>query len=95
MAADAAEAADAPMKTRAPAVQYVKVCSPYGVGFYYIPGTDTCLKIGGYVRVDFQGGDINGTAVRMRTILIHSGQWDNPGTPSNAPEKVISLRHAY
>jgi porin-like protein len=23
----------------------------YGDGFYYIPGTDTCLKMGGYVRV--------------------------------------------
>ena len=31
----------------------MKVCSLYGAGFYYIPGTDTCLKIGGYVRADF------------------------------------------
>ncbi len=28
----------------------VKICSLYGVGFYYIPGTDMCLKIGGWVR---------------------------------------------
>jgi hypothetical protein len=28
----------------------VKVCSLYGAGFYYIPGTDICMKIGGYVR---------------------------------------------
>ena len=32
-------------------VQYVKICSLHGDGFYYIPGTDTCLKMGGYVRV--------------------------------------------
>ena len=25
--------------------------SLYGDGFYYIPGTDTCLKLGGYLRV--------------------------------------------
>jgi hypothetical protein len=31
-------------------VQYVKICSLYGEGFYYIPGTDICLKIGGYVQ---------------------------------------------
>ncbi len=31
-------------------VEYVKICSLYGVGYYYIPGTDTCIKIGGYVR---------------------------------------------
>ncbi|MBS0532434.1 MAG: porin [Proteobacteria bacterium] len=33
----------------------MKICSLYGAGFYYIPGTDTCIKIGGYMRaeVDF------------------------------------------
>lgn len=30
----------------------MKVCSLYGVGYYYIPGTDTCIKIGGYVRYE-------------------------------------------
>jgi hypothetical protein len=30
----------------------VKICSLYGVGYYYIPGTDTCIKIGGYVRYE-------------------------------------------
>ena len=30
----------------------MKVCSLYGVGYYYIPGTDTCIKIGGYVRFE-------------------------------------------
>ncbi|HEY8614110.1 MAG TPA: porin, partial [Roseomonas sp.] len=28
-------------------------CDAYGAGFFYIPGTDTCLKVGGYVRVDY------------------------------------------
>jgi hypothetical protein len=45
-----AQAADLPVKAKP--VEYVKVCSIYGVGFYYIPGTDTCLKVGGYVRFD-------------------------------------------
>jgi Porin subfamily len=43
-----AQAADMPAKARP--VQYVKICSLYGDGFYYIPGTDTCLKLGGYLR---------------------------------------------
>ncbi|WP_202907681.1 porin, partial [Rhodopseudomonas palustris] len=34
-----AQAADLPLKAKA--VEYVKVCSLYGAGFYYIPGTDT------------------------------------------------------
>ena len=47
-----AQAADLPVKAKA--VEYVKVCSLYGAGFYYIPGTDTCLKVGGYVRADYR-----------------------------------------
>jgi hypothetical protein len=31
----------------------VKICTLYGDGFYYIPGTDICLKIGGYVRGEY------------------------------------------
>ena len=45
-----AQAADLPVKAKA--VQYVKICSLYGAGFYYIPGTDTCIKLGGYVQAD-------------------------------------------
>jgi hypothetical protein len=51
-----AQAADLPLKAKA--VEYVKVCSLYGAGFFYIPGTDTCIKLGGYLRIDttFNGG---------------------------------------
>ncbi|WP_080752074.1 porin [Bradyrhizobium japonicum] len=44
------QAADLPL--RAKTVAHVKVCSLYGAGFYYIPGTDTCVKLGGYLRTD-------------------------------------------
>src|SRR5215470_926830 len=56
LAVGAAGAADLPVKAKA--VEYVRVCSLYGAGFFYIPGTDTCLKIGGYLRADvtFNGG---------------------------------------
>jgi len=50
-----AQAADLPVKAQP--VQYVKICSLYGVGFYYIPGTDMCLKIGGWVRAEYAYGD--------------------------------------
>lgn len=49
-----AQAADLPVKAKA--VEYVKICSLYGAGFYYIPGTDTCIKLGGYVRADLVFG---------------------------------------
>ena len=56
IAMSGAQAADLPVKAKA--VEYVKVCSLYGAGFFYIPGTDTCIKLGGYLRVDttFNGG---------------------------------------
>src|ERR671937_1892518 len=50
IAVGGAQAADLPVKAKA--VEYVKVCSLYGAGFFYIPGTDTCIKLGGYLRVD-------------------------------------------
>jgi len=42
-----AQAADMPVKAKP--VSYVKICPQYGPGFYYIPGTDICLKVGGLV----------------------------------------------
>ena len=50
IAMSGAQAADLPVKAKA--VEYVRICSLYGAGFYYIPGTDTCIKLGGYLRAD-------------------------------------------
>src|SRR6202171_1585737 len=50
LAMSGAQAADLPVKAKA--VEYVRICSLYGAGFFYIPGTDTCIKLGGYLRVD-------------------------------------------
>ncbi|MBB5751505.1 porin [Prosthecomicrobium pneumaticum] len=47
MVAGAAQAADL---TVAEPVDYVKVCDAFGKGYWYAPGTDTCIKIGGWVR---------------------------------------------
>ncbi|NBJ13933.1 porin [Microvirga arsenatis] len=51
-----AQAADLPVK-KAAAVEYVRVCSTYGAGFFYIPGTETCLRVGGRVRADYVYGE--------------------------------------
>jgi hypothetical protein len=37
-------------------MEYVRVCDVYGTGFFYIPGTETCLRIGGYIRYDIGVG---------------------------------------
>ncbi|GJD65071.1 porin [Methylobacterium frigidaeris] len=46
-----AQAADLPVKKAAP-VEYVRVCSAYGAGFFFIPGTDTCLRVSGRARFE-------------------------------------------
>src|SRR5262245_32361547 len=47
-----AQAADAVVAAEPEPMEYVKVCDAYGTGFFYIPGTETCLKIGGQVRFE-------------------------------------------
>ena len=49
VAVSGARAADAVM-AEPEAVEYVRVCDAYGAGYFYIPGTETCLKIAGRVR---------------------------------------------
>ena len=57
VAATGAQAADAIVAPEPEAVEYVRVCDAYGAGYFYIPGTETCLRLSGYVRADFKGGD--------------------------------------
>src|SRR5262245_14912035 len=70
-----AQAADMPVK--AAPVQYVKICSLYGDGFYYIPGTDICLKIGGYVRGEyFYNYGANGTNGTFASVYGQKDRFD-------------------
>ncbi|MCZ2328516.1 porin [Bartonella sp. F02] len=38
-------------------IEYVRVCDAYGKGYFYIPGTETCIRLSGNVRADFSTGD--------------------------------------
>ncbi|MCR9060548.1 MAG: porin, partial [Rhodobacteraceae bacterium] len=49
--ATTAQAADLPVAPEP--VDYVRVCDAYGSRFYYIPGTETCLRVGGRLRAQF------------------------------------------
>jgi hypothetical protein len=52
IAVTGARAADAVVIAEPEPVEYVRVCDVYGTGYFYIPGTETCLKIGGYFRYE-------------------------------------------
>ncbi len=75
-----AQAADLPVKAKP--VQYVKICSLYGAGFYYIPGTDTCIKIGGWARV-YDAYGVNGNSTNG---ALASGNNNTRQTQDFAPK---------
>src|SRR5260370_13189574 len=83
IAMSGAQAADLPLKAKA--VEYVRICSLYGAGFFYIPGTDTCIKLGGYLRADtvlntnndigFAGG-VTGARNRLSNYYTSRARFD-------------------
>lgn len=59
VAVSGARAADAIVTAEPEPAEYVRVCDVYGKGFFYIPGTETCMKVGGLVRyqMNFDGNE--------------------------------------
>ncbi|MBX3575774.1 MAG: porin [Rhizobiaceae bacterium] len=55
VAVTGARAADAVVVIPEPEpVEYVRVCDVYGTGYFYIPGTETCLRLSGYYRYEIR-----------------------------------------
>jgi hypothetical protein len=80
LAVGGAQAADLPVKAKA--VEYVKICSLYGAGFYYIPGTDTCIKLGGYLRAE----------VALNTNSVFGAQNGSPAGARNRLSNYYTAR---
>ena len=68
-AVSGAKAADAIVAAEPEPMEYVRVCDAFGAGFFYIPGSETCLKFDGFVR--FQVNFNRGTTANGRT-----SDWD-------------------
>ena len=80
-----AGAADLPVKAKP--VEYVRICSVYGDGFYYIPGTNTCLKLGGYLRAEV---DVN--AAGTFTPAVGPGSTNNRDNVNNRESQTMVQR---
>jgi len=91
IAMSGAQAADLPVKAKA--VEFVRICSLYGAGFYYIPGTDTCIKLGGYLRVEtaFNASVFNGA---YSTQLGAQNRLSNWYTARSRQDLTIDTRTA-
>ncbi len=59
-AVSGAQAADAIVAAAPEPAEYVRVCDAFGTGYFYIPGTETCLKISGYVRAQVDYSSLAG-----------------------------------
>lgn len=75
IAVSGAHAADAVDAEPEP-VDHVRVCDMYGAGFFYIPGTETCLKINGFVRAQYNYSDDDVTTPAVFRDPINEG--DDP-----------------
>ena len=58
VAVASAQAADLPTRKAAP-VEYVRVCNVGGITGWTMPGSDTCVKISGYMTAHFIGGNLS------------------------------------
>jgi hypothetical protein len=81
-----AKAADLPAQ---PPIEYVRICDAYGAGFFYIPGTETCLKVGGLVLSEVRSYDASYSISALGANGVVSGfggSTANPFllTPANA-----------
>ena len=78
-----AQAADAVVAAEPEPMEYVRVCDAYGTGYFYIPGTETCLKIGGVLRAEKSYEDAKGskeyyewhTRARIQIEAKNDSEW--------------------
>ena len=79
-AVSGASAADAIVAAEPEPVEYVRVCDAFGNGYFYIPGTETCLRISGYVWFQV-GGETdldtytNSTRARVNIDARSDTEW--------------------
>ncbi len=85
LTASGAKSADLPTIKAAP-VEYVRVCNVFGAGFFYVPGTDTCIRLSGRARYEYlyqptgsrtgTNGDVSGYVGLLRLNLDARTQTD-------------------
>jgi hypothetical protein len=70
-----AQAADLPTKKGAPAAEYVKVCKVGDIAGFIIPGSDTCLKISGYITGQIAAGNVGNEYYAGTTVLFKDAKY--------------------
>ncbi len=90
VAVTGARAADAVVIAEPEPMDYVRICDTYGAGFYYIPGTETCLRVGGYVRYDIGVGGLGNQDVFDKEDFAEDGSLNENDTyDKNSRAQVV------
>src|SRR5262245_5129793 len=79
------------------AVEYPKACSLYGAGFFYIPGTDTCVNAQQTVDTQFAIArmvTLASTGTAMATSLVRPYLPDNTNFAISAHWAEFNGQHA-
>ncbi|MEM7069111.1 MAG: porin [Pseudomonadota bacterium] len=100
VAVSGAQAADAVVVEPEP-VEYVRVCDAYGSGFFYIPGTETCIRFSGFIRssyektsVDITGGDTAAVTASAGPDGL-DGTADDVAAAAQAPATPVSTEQNF
>ena len=95
VAVAAAQAADLPTRKAAP-VQYVQICNVGGITGWTLPGSDTCVKLSGYITAQFVGGNIDtqynyGATANLETVSNLPSVFTTPITVGGIPTTPLGV----
>src|SRR5262245_60118988 len=95
VAVSGARAADAVVIAEPEPMEYVRVCDVYGAGFDYIPGTETCLKIGGMVRYEIGADEFGNDEGWNKDVLARLRLDARSETEYGTFRRFIEIEHSF
>ena len=84
-----AQAADLPTQKAAPVAQYVKICNVGGITGWTLPGSDTCVKLSGYITAQFTGGNLSDPVQLGRVDPVGYAQAIDPFASATRPAILV------
>jgi len=84
-----AQAADLPTHKAAPVAEYVRICNVGGITGWIMPGSDTCVKISGYITAQFEGGNLSNQYNWGGSILSAFAAAVDPYAVGRADQRIL------
>src|ERR1700729_4478316 len=88
VAVASAQAADLPTRKAAP-VEYVRVCNVGGITGWTLPGSDTCVKISGYMTAHYIGGNLSNQFNDAGAATSAAATALNPFAPTHLSQTLM------